>query len=206
MAPHSKNEFSRTDLSTLSNYAAAKSTKIDLQWHIDFDKRVIIGSVTHSVEVIIANTTKVKFDSSKLHVSGVSINDAPTTYERAESSPSLGTCLAVEIPANLRQSGSQFDVTFHYSTDQDASAVQWLDSKATSSGNYPFVFTQVCLYCDLNNVTHIIYLSYTCAHVEPDMQCKFSAKLFMRVLCFLVKTLQQSRPRTRPPSVPPLGE
>jgi leukotriene-A4 hydrolase len=144
MAPSTKNEFSRTDLSTLSNYAAAQSTNIDLQWHIDFEKSVISGSVTHTIEVIVSNTQKVKFDSSKLHISGVSVNGAAATYERAESSPSLGTCLAVEIPSNLRDKGSQFEVTFHYSTDQEASAVQWLDSKATSSGKHPFVFTQVC--------------------------------------------------------------
>lgn len=143
MAPSPKNEFSRTDLSTLSNYAAAKSTNIDLKWHIDFDQQVIRGSVTHSVEVILPDTRQVKFDSSKLHISSVSINGSPTTYERAETSPSLGTCLAVQIPASLQKPGSQFDVTFHYSTDKDASAVQWLDSKATSSGNHPFVFTQV---------------------------------------------------------------
>lgn len=145
MAPPSKNEFSRTDLSTLSNYAAAKSINIDLQWLIDFEKNIISGSVTHTIEVVAQNTKKVKFDSSKLHIAGVDVNGVRSTYERAESSPSLGTCLAVEIPIDLRQKGSQFDVTFHYSTDKDASAVQWLDSKATSSGKHPFVFTQVCV-------------------------------------------------------------
>ena len=175
MAPPSNNEFSRTDLSTLSNYAAAKSTKIDLQWHIDFDKSVISGSVTHTIEVLVPNTQKVKFDSSKLHVSGVMINGTPTTYERAESSPSLGTCLAVEIPSDLRKSGAQFDVTFHYSTDQDASAVQWLDSKATSSGNFPFVFTQVdhsCIYNVIVTPHRLIYnhvLPFVCVNV---LQCE----------------------------------
>lgn len=145
MPAPSKNEFSRTDLSTLSNYAAARSTNIDLQWSIDFEQSVISGSVTHTIEVVLKNTPKVKFDSSKLHISAVSVNGAPATYERAESSPCLGTCLAVEIPASLREIGSKFDVTFHYSTDRNASAVQWLSSKATSSGKYPFVFTQVIL-------------------------------------------------------------
>ena len=105
---------------------------------------IISGSVTHTIQVVVNNTQKVKFDSSKLHVSGVSVNGVPATYERAESSPSLGTCLAVEIPANLRKAGAEFDMTFHYATDKNASAVQWLTSKATSSGNHPFVFTQVC--------------------------------------------------------------
>lgn len=142
MAPPAKNEFSRTDLSTLSNYSAAKSTYIDLKWHIDFQKSTINGSATHTIEVVLPNTEKVKFDSSKICVSGVSVNGVKATYERAESSPSLGTSLAVEIPSNLRKVGSKFDVTFYYSTDQNASAVQWLSSKATSSGKHPFVFTQ----------------------------------------------------------------
>ena len=141
--PITKNEYSRRDLSTLSNYEAARSTYIDLQWSIDFDNRVICGSVTHTIEVLKRNTKHVKFDSSIIHVSGVCVNDSPATYARAESSPSLGTCLAVEIPVSLRDVGATFSVTFHYSTDRDASAVQWLEKKATSSGKYPFVFTQV---------------------------------------------------------------
>ena len=40
------------------------------------------------------------------------------------------------VQADLRAVGSEFDVKFFYATSPNASAVQWLSAKTTSSGKY----------------------------------------------------------------------
>jgi hypothetical protein len=46
----------------------------------------------------------------------------------------------------LRGNGSEFEVKFTYATSPDASAVQWLSAKATSSGKY------------VSTILHVSYL------------------------------------------------
>ena len=137
-----KNEFSRRDQSSQSNPFEVMSILIDLDWALDFERGVITGSVTHTMKIVTEGTTHAKFDSSKCHISRVLINTHEAMYDTSQVSKDLGTCVSVEIPPHFRRSGTEFKVRFEYETDKDASAVQWLAPEATSSGKFPFVFTQ----------------------------------------------------------------
>jgi leukotriene-A4 hydrolase len=153
-----KNAYNRIDLSTLSNYSQALSTNVFLDWTICFDEKRISGHVRHTVAVLVDGTKEVAFDTSKLDVTSVSINNNPVSFYYGQSNPSLGRCLRIAIPSKNRVKGSQFEVTIQYSTSPNASAIQWLDAKATSSGKHvilkiyfwctilifiqPFIFTQ----------------------------------------------------------------
>jgi leukotriene-A4 hydrolase len=130
------NAYNRKDNSTLSNPNEVLSTIIHLDWSLNFETKQITGSATHSVVVVVDGSEFVKFDSFNLYISGVEINNIPAEYKEGKSSPSLGTCIVVTIPESLRAVGAEFDVKFHYSTSPQASSVQWLSPKATSSGNY----------------------------------------------------------------------
>lgn len=118
------------------------SIAMDLNWTLDFERGVIVGSVTHSMKIVTEGATHAKFDSSGCHISKTRINSLQVKTDCSQVSKDLGTCVSVEIPPQLRGSGAEFNVTFEYETDKTASAVQWLAPQATSSGKFPFVFTQ----------------------------------------------------------------
>jgi leukotriene-A4 hydrolase len=137
-----RNAYSRRDQSSQSNPSEVMSILMDLKWTLDFDRCVIVGSVTHTMKVVKEGATHAKFDSSGCHISKARINVLAVPIDDSQVSKDLGTCVSVEIPPQLRGSGSEFLVTFEYETDKGASAVQWLAPAATSSGKFPYVFTQ----------------------------------------------------------------
>ncbi len=139
--------YNKKDYSSLSNPDEAIVTHIDLTWNIDFTSKVFSGSVDHSVKIVVDGTQEVHFDSSKIHIAddedAVLINRSEIAKFRVEDRHEvLGTRIAVEVPESLRKKDATFTITFRYSIDPDATAVQWLPASATKGGKYPFVFTQ----------------------------------------------------------------
>lgn len=135
-------ENSRTDSSSLSNYHSVVPQDLHLDWTLDFDKEVIFGSATYSMKVLKAKTSTADFDTSNLHIEGVTVDGEEAKYSYDGELGPLGRKLCVQIPAALRVEGRIFDITFRYATDATASAVQWLDANGTKGGLRPFVFTQ----------------------------------------------------------------
>jgi len=159
---------------------------IDLKWTLDFTRGVIVGSVTHTMKVVKEGTTHAKFDSSKCHVSKVLINTHEAVYDDSKFSKELGTCISVELPPPLRRAGAEFDVCFEYETDKDASAVQWLAPEATSSGKFPFVFTQ----CQAIHARSLM----PCQD-SPGVKAPYSATVTAPAWCVvLMSALQQGDP------------
>ena len=62
------NADSRIDLSSQSNPINATSTNIAIEWQLDFDKKMLIGSVTHTIVVAKPGTTAISFDSRDLQL------------------------------------------------------------------------------------------------------------------------------------------
>lgn len=98
--------------------------------------------MVHTIEVLTEGTSSVDFDSSKLAIQSVKINTQPTAFNVGENVPALGNKISVVIPEILRGKGAEINIQLFYSTDPDASAIQWLEPSATHGGNYPYVFTQ----------------------------------------------------------------
>lgn len=135
-----KNAYNRIDRSTYSNPNDVLSTVIHLEWNLDFNAKVITGSVTHSMVVVAHQGAEyAKFDSSGLVISRVEVNSHPVQLIDGDSSPALGKCLIVPIPTHLKSVGDEFDVKFYYSTSPNASAAQWLAAMATRSGKYVLI-------------------------------------------------------------------
>jgi len=137
-----KDLYCKTDLSSFSNPTDVITTHIKLDWDIDFDNCIIIGSIEHILKVVTSNTTHVNFDSSKLIIQDVIVNGEAGEYIEADPHPILGTKISVLIPASLRVAGVSFTVQFNYSLNHNASAMQWLPATATKGLQYPFLFTQ----------------------------------------------------------------
>ena len=131
----------RIDRSSQSNFDEAVSKHIDITWVLDFNAKVLSGKVKHTVEIL-QESTVVEFDSSDLSIGRVSLNGETALYEISEKVNSLGQKISVSIPSGMQKKTNIFDVTFEYTTYQDASAIQWLDATATLGKIHPFVFTQ----------------------------------------------------------------
>lgn len=136
------NTYSRKCNSTFSNPDEVITTHIHLDWKLDFESKTLSGSVKHSVRVVVGGTASADFDSSKLHITSAKIDGESVSVTVGDRHESLGSKVSVEIPSSLRSKDSCFDITFEYSTDPEASAVQWLAKEATKGTQYPYVFTQ----------------------------------------------------------------
>jgi len=136
------NTYSIIDKSSYSNPDAILISSIHLDWNINFDLKLIQGSVKQSCETIIDGTNTIDLDSRSLTIFNVFINKLPVEYKVDEETKALGSKISVTIPSGLRIKGSKYELEFVYSQSTDASAVQWLDKESTAGGQYPYVFTQ----------------------------------------------------------------
>ena len=127
---------------TQKNQSNHRNLSIKQNWNVDFDNREIQGSATHSVQVLVDGTDVIRFDSSNLRISNVFVNDVEATFTVGEKVVPLGQAISVSIPLSLQASGTDISIRFDYVAGVDSSAIQWLDSSATSGGQYPFLFTQ----------------------------------------------------------------
>lgn len=115
---------------------------IHLDWKIDFDSCIISGSCTHKIHLLDDNVSEVFFDSNSLSIISLTIGDRVIDYVVEPANPVLGSKIVVSLPEDIRNKGSEFDLTFCYSTSRNAMAVQWLAPSATAGKVYPYVFTQ----------------------------------------------------------------
>lgn len=140
------NIYNKCDTSSLSNFRDVTVTHINITWNIDFVCNTLSGCVDHSIKVLVDGTREVHFDSSKIHLdesNPVLINHSLiASFRKEDPHEVLGSRIIVEVPESLCHCGSTFTITFRYSVDQQASAVQWLPATATQGSLFPFVFTQ----------------------------------------------------------------
>ena len=136
--------YDRVDLTTQSNYNSVRTTHIDLKWSLNFEKREIIASATHSMKILQSGTKFIAFDTVKLVLIGdILINNAiKATLTLPEFHSLLGQLWVVDIPEEFRSEGSTFSVTFNYLITPEASALQWLQPSATKGGKHPYLFSQ----------------------------------------------------------------
>lgn len=88
----------KNDQSSLSNPSKAISTKIHLDWTLDFDEKLIKGTCKHSISVIVTGTETVDFDSSNLNIGSVFLNGIAAIFKIAIKDPQLGSKISVDIP------------------------------------------------------------------------------------------------------------
>lgn len=109
---------------------------VALDLTVDFQRRTLSGSARLDLERA-ADARTLLLDTRRLTIHGV--NDAAGAALHhiigAEDSV-LGSSLAITLPA------STTSVLVHYTTAENAEALQWLDPEQTAGGEQPFLFTQ----------------------------------------------------------------
>lgn len=130
------------DFHSYSNPQEVRVRHLDLDWDVDFGKKILKGTATLTLERISQRPdAPLILDTRALSVSKVEASSdgksfKETTFTLGSSDPVLGAPLNISLPARSTQ------VRIHYSTSPEASGLQWLDPPQTAGKKSPFLFTQ----------------------------------------------------------------
>ncbi|HUR29260.1 MAG TPA: M1 family metallopeptidase, partial [Planctomycetota bacterium] len=114
----------------------ARTTHIDLDWTVDFDKRELRGSAT--LELALAPGAKqCVLDTRDLAIESVSDTGGRALgYRLGERDPLFGAPLTVELAPGV---GS---IVVRYRTTSAGSGLQWLEPAQTAGKRSPYLFSQ----------------------------------------------------------------
>lgn len=129
------------DVHSFANPAQVRVKHVELNLDVLFDRKVLKGSATLTVERKQADANELKLDTrdlkiSKAEASSDGNNFAETKFALGQTDKNLGTPLTVELPAQATK------VRIEYETSPTASGVQWLTAAQTAGKRSPYVFTQ----------------------------------------------------------------
>ncbi|MBA3633918.1 MAG: M1 family metallopeptidase [Acidobacteria bacterium] len=130
------------DVHSYSNPQAVRVRHVDLDWNVLFDKKVLQGTATLSVErmsneqnaPLILDTRDLKI--AKVETSSDGKKYTPTTFNIGATDKILGAPLTIQLPADAKL------VRIYYSTSPNASGLQWLEPSQTAGKKTPYMFSQ----------------------------------------------------------------
>ncbi len=125
------------DVHSFSKPDEAKVKHYDLDLKVDFDKKIISGKATCTIETG-KGAKHLILDTRDLKIEKVTIgkDEKSATFELAKPVQFLGSALIINI-----EEGTTL-VTVYYETSPSAAAVQWLNPEQTAGKKHPFLFTQ----------------------------------------------------------------
>ncbi len=130
------------DVHSYSNPQAIRVRHVDLDWNVLFDKKILQGTATLSIEhasnernaPLILDTRDLKI--AKVETSGDGKKYTPTTFNIGTTDKILGAPLTIQLPINAKF------VRIYYSTSPNASGLQWLEPSQTAGKKTPYMFSQ----------------------------------------------------------------
>jgi len=122
------------DPDSYANPTVAKVTHVALDLTADFQRKVLFGTATLSIEPT-ANAHEIILDSDKLNIKSIKTEHGPTTFTTGASKPGHGAPLTIAITPDVKT------LIIDYETPPDAQALQWLNAQQTTSGK-PYLFSQ----------------------------------------------------------------
>ncbi len=144
-AQATKNNMQTTaakDFHSYSNPNEIKVTNVDLDWEINFDKKMLEGTATLDfVRVSKAKIVNLILDTRDLKIEKVETSADGKTFSAAkyrvgETDKILGAPLVIGLPEKANK------VRVSYSTSPNASGLQWLTPEQTAGKKSPFMFSQ----------------------------------------------------------------
>jgi leukotriene A-4 hydrolase/aminopeptidase len=124
-----------------SNPEQVRVRHVDLNFDVLFDRKVLKGASTLTIERIKSDADSLKLDTRDLKIisaytSNDGINFTSAQFTLGAADKILGAPLAVQLPPQATK------VRIEYETSPNASGVQWLGPAQTAGKKYPYVFTQ----------------------------------------------------------------
>lgn len=115
------------DEHTLANIAQVRTTHLHLDWHVDWHKKLISGSVEHKIQVLENATENVILDTSFLDIGDVTVDGEKVQIKLGARQGSLGSPLT--IPVGKRKKDEEVTIKVHYSTTNKCTALGWLSKE-----------------------------------------------------------------------------
>jgi leukotriene-A4 hydrolase len=130
------------DVHSYSNPDKIRSTHIDLDLEVLFDRKVLKGTATHTLEraanagasPLILDTRGLSIQKTEAADDGMKYQDVNFTLGKPD--PILGTPLEIKLPS------SATFVRITYETSPEAAGLQWLSPPQTAGKKHPYLFSQ----------------------------------------------------------------
>ena len=131
---------SGVDYHSFANTDDYRTTHIDLDFTVDFERRVLDAEARLHLERLNDAGNPLILDTRGLVIDSVRAGSADefvdASFSMGEASDYLGTPLVIEMPPGATE------VVIRYETSPDALALQWLEPQQTAGKQYPFLYTQ----------------------------------------------------------------
>jgi leukotriene-A4 hydrolase len=124
------------DYHSYGNPDEVKVTNLALDLTVDFNDKMLKGSVELDIERIKTDAKKLVLDTRALNILKVTADGKTLNYSLAQADAVLGSALTIDLP----ETGNKVKV--EYQTSPEASGVQWLTPAQTAGKKQPFLFTQ----------------------------------------------------------------
>jgi len=136
-APAPSTDPTVVDPHTFSRPADVIVTHMVLELDVDFERKVLAGSVSLSIDNL-SGANELWLDTRDLDIESVTLQpgDRPTKYHLGENVEYLGQALTIDIDEEVRS------VEIAYASRPEAMALQWLGPEQTSDGQHPFLLSQ----------------------------------------------------------------
>lgn len=129
------------DCHTLSSIDAFRPLHLHLDWTVDWDKKVISGSVEHTIKALKDGQKHVTLDSSYLDIHSVTAGGSKLDFKLEPRKGSLGAPLVITLPEASKAS-QELRIKVAYSTTADCTALGWLAKEQTAAKTAPFLYSQ----------------------------------------------------------------
>ena len=128
------------DYHSFANTDDYRTTHINLDFTVDFDRKVLLGEARLQLDRLNGDNKPLILDTRGLIIESVRAGHDDQLVEAAftigEGSEDLGAPLTIEMPAD------ETEVVIRYETSPDALALQWLEPQQTAGKRHPFLYTQ----------------------------------------------------------------
>ncbi|RIB19601.1 leukotriene A4 hydrolase [Gigaspora rosea] len=129
------------DPNTFSNINEVKTTHLDLNFIVDFERKILDAVVTLKLVTLVDNVNEIILDTRYLNIKSVSCCGAQLKHNLADLNESFGSALHIQLNDKLSVN-TEFDLVINYCTSEQGTAVQWLEPIQTSGKKHPYLFTQ----------------------------------------------------------------
>ncbi|MBS1787457.1 MAG: M1 family metallopeptidase [Acidobacteria bacterium] len=129
------------DVHSYFNPEQIRVKHVDLNLDVLFDRKVLKGTSTLTIERKQNDANTLKLDTRdlkifKVEASGDGDNFTPAQFTLGEADKILGAPLTITLPAQASK------VRIEYESSPTASGVQWLEPAQTAGKKHPYMFTQ----------------------------------------------------------------
>ncbi len=128
------------DAFTYANYQDVRTTHLDLNLDVNFDRKVLDGTITLDFERINDDADMLILDTQDLTIESVETLDSgnwiAVSYGLSSEDPNLGQALTIPLSETAEK------VRISYETSPDAKGLQWLSPSQTAGKVHPYMFSQ----------------------------------------------------------------